>query len=156
MSVQVKLEWYEVQMAAEVGVRRHVEALRNDLPDRYGASDGAWNLHIEGACGEMTFAKVADLFWDGSVNTFDKGGDVGVIQVRTRSKPHYELIVRTKDRDEDTFVLVTGTSPVYEVHGYMTGAEAKAHDEWRQTHGGRTRSWFVPQEELYDIDDLIA
>lgn len=150
---QVSLEKYELQLASHVGCQRHVEAICADLQDRYGADKGGWNLHIEGACGELAFAKLLNIYWNGSINTFGLGGDVGDIQVRTRSRHDYELIVRAKDRDGDAFVLVTGVAPNYVVRGWLFGQEAK-RDEWLNAHGGRTPSWFIPHKELHPIFEL--
>ncbi|WP_051324000.1 hypothetical protein [Candidatus Solirubrobacter pratensis] len=150
----VDLEPYELAQAAYVGCQRHIESVAKGLPDRYGAEKGGWNLHIEGAAGELAFAKCLNVYWSGSVNTFGEGGDVGQIQVRTRSRHDYELIIREKDRDDDVFVLVTGVSPEYVVVGWTFGGIAKAHDEWRKTHGGRAAAWFVPHEALRPVDEL--
>jgi hypothetical protein len=147
--IEVVLTEFELHMAAGVGARRGVNAFVNGR--RQAAADvdseGNWQQHIEGACGEMAVARVLNRYWNGSVGTFKSGGDVGDIQVRTRSKHHYDLIVRSRDRDEDWFILVTGTAPRYRVHGYVRAADAKK-DEYRQNHGGHGEAWFVPAANL--------
>lgn len=153
--MRVKLEPYELIQAALVGSHRHVSSIAKGLEDKYGAEKGGWNLHLEGACGELAFAKAADAFWSGSVDTFSKGGDVGKVQIRTRSKPEYDLIVRAKDRDEDLFVLVVGVAPEYEVVGAIRGGDAK-QDRWEKSYGGRPSAWFVPKDELLPFDELVA
>jgi hypothetical protein len=111
-------------------------------------------MHIEGACGEAAVAKALNVFWSGTVNTFKRGGDIGSkIQVRTRSKSYYELIVRQDDRDDDIFILVTGKAPSFDVVGWTLGKDAKK-EQWIQTHGNREAAWFVPQKELLDINTL--
>lgn len=149
----IHLEKYELQLAAQVGIQRHIEAVVAGLEDKYGAKKGGWNLHIEGAAGELALAKLLNVYWNGSVNTFSSGGDVGQLQVRTRSKHDYELLIRAKDRDDDAFILVTGASPDFVVRGWLFGKEAK-RDEWRQTHGGRDPAWFVPHSGLRPIHEL--
>lgn len=150
----VTLTPVEVELAAMTGVKRQIEALRAGRPDRYGADahDG-WSLHIEGAAGEAAAAKVLDRYWGATVNTFSSGGDVGLLQVRTRSRHDYELIVRDKDRHEDAFILVTGTVPRFRVHGWINGRDAK-REEWKREHGGRPAAFFVPQDKLSPLSTL--
>jgi len=152
--IEVTLTPVEVALAAMTGVKRQIEALRAGRPDRYGAdaADG-WSLHIEGAAGESAAAKVLDRYWAAPVNTFGSGGDVGSLQVRTRSRHDYELIVRDKDRDEDAFILVTGAVPRFRVHGWLFGREAK-QTQWRREHGGRSAAFFVPQDKLSPLFTL--
>lgn len=136
-----------------VGLRRHVEALRDQRPDVYGCT-GAWDLHIVGACGELAVAKVLKRYWSGTVNTYKNGGDIGRrMQVRTRTRAGYELLVRDSDRDDDVFVLVRGEGPVFEVVGWLLGREAK-QAQWKQTHGGRAPAYFVPDDALHDLEHL--
>lgn len=146
---------YELHLAASVGVRRQIEAMSAGRPDRHGHSGAGWNLHLEGACGELAVAKALGRYWDGSVNTFKKGGDVGAVQVRTRSKHEYELIVRQGDRDSDVFVLVTGVAPSYRVRGWLRGGDAK-RPEWEKTHGDRPPAWFVPHAALKSFPESMV
>jgi hypothetical protein len=138
-------------MVFSVALQRQLEAMKADRPNRYGANgDGLTKQlekHIEGAGGELAFAKTRGLYWNGSVNTYRDGGDVGAVQVRTRLQAHYDLIVRESDRDEDWFVLMIGQLPVYRFMGYIRGIDAK-RDEWLADHGGHGRAWFVPQDAL--------
>jgi hypothetical protein len=148
MNNSVVLTWSEVFWAAQVGIRRHIEALRKGLTDAYGAdSEHGWNMHIEGACGEMAFAKYGHLYWDGSVNTFKNGADVSGLHVRTRSKHNYELIIREDDPDDGTFVLVTGFCPNYRIVGCILARNGK-RVEWEQDYGGRSPAFFVPHSAL--------
>lgn len=154
--MEIRLSWFEVHLASEIGCRRHLAALQAGLPDRHGADrdDDGWTKHVEGAAGEMAVAKALNLYYDGSVNTFRDGADVGhQIQVRTRSKAHYELLVREGDADLAPYVLVTGRSPAFRIVGWMYGADAK-QDAWRKAHGGRDAAYFVPQAALYPIEEL--
>lgn len=148
--IEVRLAEHEIVMAAGVGVRRQAEALAKGLPDKHGFEGEGFAVHIDGALGELAVAKATNRFWNGSVSTFKAGGDVGRIQVRTRSKDWYDLIVRRDDRDDDAFVLVTGRCPVYKVWGWIRGADAK-REAFLQTHGDREAAWFVPKDALVAI-----
>lgn len=149
--VRVNLSASEMMAAALIGISRHVSAVKRGLRMAHGIDpDNAWSAHIEGACGEAAFAKAANVFWTSSVNTFKEGGDVRSVQVRTRSKHGYELLVRDGDADDSVFVLVTGRAPSYVVRGWIMGRDAKRR-EWSQSHGGREAAYFVPHSALLPV-----
>jgi hypothetical protein len=148
--IEVTLHTFEVKMGAAVGMDRHIAALDRRLPDRHGFTGDGWKVHVEGALGELAVAKALNRFWNGSVNTF-KGGDLGRLQVRTRSRHDYDLIVRDSDADDEYFMLVTGQCPSYQVHGYIKGADAK-QPQWLQTHGDRPAAWFIPKDALTPLN----
>lgn len=146
----VVLSWQEAFFGAMIGIRRQIEAVRRELPDRHGAnSDDGWRMHIEGACGEMAYAKGCNRFWTAGVNTYKGESDMpGGIEIRTRSSDHYDLIVRADDSNDRYYILVIGRCPRYRLIGGIWGSEAKARNEWVQSYGGREPAWFVPQSEL--------
>lgn len=148
----VTLTPFELWLASGVGIRRHIEALRKGSRDTFGAKQ-SWDLHVEGACGECAAAKAIGRYWNGSVNTYHDGGDIGAIQVRTRSEDTYDLIIRDNDPDGALFVLVTGRAPQYCVRGYIRGRDGK-RAEWRKTYGGRDAAFFVPQSALQPIERI--
>jgi len=156
MTINVTLNASEMLAAAFVGVRRHVAAIARGLADKHGLTgdkDG-WGLHIEGAAGEVAAAKALGRYWSASVNTFKAGYDVDGIQIRTRSQDHYDLIIRANDPSDAIFVLVTGASPNFKVHGWILAGDGKC-DEFVQSHGNRPPAWFVPQSRLNSIESLI-
>lgn len=152
----ITLSWYELWMASGIGAKRHIESLKGGDSDQHGC-DGmnAWTMHIEGAAGEMAAAKAMGTYYSGSINTYRTGGDVGAIQVRTRSRPEYDLLIRPGDRDGDVFVLVTGRSPDLDVRGWILAKDAKRAC-WLKAYGGRPPAYFVPQDQLNPISSLIA
>ncbi len=153
--MEVRLEPFELALSTPVGCRRYMSALYKGLKDGHGLDpevDG-WAIHIEGAAGELAFAKATNRYWSGSVDTFKRGGDVGLFQVKTRSKHKYDLLVRPGDKDDDTFVLVTGQIPVFRVRGWCLGWEAKLA-KFSQTHGDRPAAFFVPVDQLRDVKEL--
>lgn len=151
----VTLEWFEISAAAQVGVCRNVEAIRAGYSPRLRGKDAMWDRHVLGALGECAFAKATGRYWSGSVNTFKSGGDVGsTIQVRTRSKHDYDLIVREDDKDGDIYVLVTGGPQDFRVHGWMRCEDAKAR-KYVNNHGGYGEAYFVPQRALRPIEELV-
>lgn len=144
----VTLSLSEVLSGATIGITRQLAALKRGLPDRHGMDPGnGWTVHIEGACGEIAVAKALGAYWSASVNTFKQGGDVGSLQVRSRSRDDYDLIVRDSDDDAALFVLVTGTAPHYRVRGWIKGSDAK-QPEYLREHGNRPAAYFVPADCL--------
>jgi len=162
MTIKVKLEWYEAEMAAHVGVSRNISCIKKGLLPAHGAKiEDQWTMALEGACGEIAVAKVLNTYWHGPVDTFKKGFDVGNYQVRARQERKdrkgnivkVELIVRDDDRDDDIFIFVVGTCPNYEVMGWIEGRRAKqAH--WSEDYGNREAAYFIPREHLNPIEDL--
>lgn len=154
--IEITLSFHEIYMAALIGVMRRIVSLKQGHKHRFG-NDGsnAWEEHIEGACGEVAFAKAVGKYWDGSINRFgSKGGDVGDrYQVRTRSKEYYDLYVRPEDADDKPYVLVIGRNGKYKVYGWMYGRDAK-QEKWLKEYGGRRGAYFVPKEELQPLDAL--
>lgn len=153
MAIRLELTPAEMLLAATTGVHRNVAAIRRGLPDVAGHSGSGWDLHVEGACGEMAVAKHLGLFWNGSINTFRSGNDVGAWQVRTRSRADYDLVVRPNDKPENIFILVIGIAPVFDIIGWISGSDAR-RDEWKQTYGGRPEAWFVPQKNMNPMNTL--
>lgn len=151
--IEITLSPEELMMCATVAAQRHVESLVSGRQDRHGAasSDNRLGHHFEGACGELALCKAKNMHWGGTVNSF-KGADVGRnIQVRTRSRHDWDLIVRTDDSDLDWFVLVTGQAPDFTLRGYIKGRDAK-RQEWLRDHGGHGDAYFVPQSALTPIE----
>jgi hypothetical protein len=146
----------ELTMAAECGIMRNIACLIDGREPAHGFDDenGSWNAHVEGACGEVAAAKVLGRFWSPTVNTFH-APDIGLkIQVRTRSRHDYDLLVRSSDGADHAVVCVTGLAPRFAVHGYLIAQDAR-RDEWVQRYGGRPPAWFVPKKHLRDIRDLL-
>ena len=149
--MEVTLTTHEMAIAAWVGVRRNVESRRRGLRDRHGYKGDGWQVHIEGAGGELAVAKALDMYWDGSVNTF-KRADLPGIQVRT-ALTHKNLIVRPADAPDEVFVLVTGQMPDYQVHGRLRGSDAM-QPQFLSGVGGRPPAYFVPPSKLNPIETL--
>lgn len=145
----VRLESHEVALAAQVGIRRQLEALARNLPDKHGYQGDGWSIHIHGAGGELAFAKAAGMYWNGSVNTFKAPDLAGNIQVRTRSGVggREDLIVRPGDASSDVFVLVVGQVPEFVVAGWCYGSQAK-QKRFAQNYGDRPSAYFVPRKQL--------
>ena len=147
----ITLSSHEMMLAATVGIMRQITNLRDKRADYYGAeAEAAWQIHIEGAIGEMVVAKHCNVFWNGNMGNL-RAKDAGKLQVRTTRWPNGSLILHPKDLDDDIFVLVTGEAPNYTVRGWISGAEGKSQDLWEEKCKGRP-AFFVPQFRLYTMD----
>lgn len=156
-AITIALTWGEVLQAAQVGVMRQVQNLKAGTQDRHGASlDRGWQLHIEGAIGELAVAKYRDRFWSGALGNW-KADDVGRWQVRSRNRPPGQevgdLTVHPSDPDDRPFVFVTGWPPAYTLHGFIMGRDAKKDEWWRDPAKGRP-AFFVPTSALRDLSEL--
>ena len=154
MSKEITLLPHEVILAAQVGRRRHFQAVMEGKKDRHGFDGDPLRIHVEGAAGEMVVSRALGIYWDGSVGTW-KANDLPGIQVRTRSEHWHDLLIRRDDDLTARWVLVTGKIklPTYRVHGWVYGHEANKRD-FLKTHGGRPPAWFFPQSLLRPIETL--
>ena len=148
--MKVKLSWHELAMATEIGRLRNLANIKYQRQDSTNQKRYDWHNHLEGACGELAVAKALGRYWDGSVDTFKKP-DVCGFQVRT-ALSHKNLIIRPIDSGDDNFVLVTGNSPFYEIHGWIKGSEGKQDKFWRTDV--RAPAWFVPIKYLNPFETL--
>jgi len=157
MAIEITLPRELLYEAAVVGIKRHIQALAHNLQDRHGADpDRGWQNHVEGACGEAAYALARGLPVELTIGTFRQQADFGdKCEVRTRSKHHYDLIVRRDDDPQKYYVLVTGVAPTYRVHGWISGADARRPD-WVRAYGSREPAWFVPQRALHPFPPRLA
>jgi hypothetical protein len=147
----------DIADARDVAERRQISALRSGKQDKYGRrASAAENLrvHLLGAFAELAAARALGVSWDGPVDTYKTGADIGdFIQVRGRSESWHEMIVRPDDQDHHTFFLVTANLDVpsaplrLTVRGWLNGGAAKQR-RWWDNKGGRDYAYWVPQQEL--------
>lgn len=150
--MRVILTWHEAAMASDIGRLRQLSSVKSGRQDAHGYQGAGWSEHIEGACGEMAVAKALGVYWNGSIDSF-QADDLPGMQIKTRSRHDYELLVRPGDNDESVFVLVTGQCPEYEIRGWIKGGDAK-RQEWLRDYGGRPPAYFVPHDSLLSADQL--
>jgi hypothetical protein len=153
--VWVTLTLSELLHGVTVGALRSYESRKQSFEKgTHGLNTDDENLlamDLEGALGEICVSKVLNKYWGGGVNTY-KGADIGdSIQVRTRSKHTYDLLVRDGDNPAHFYFHVTGMYPEYCVRGWMKGTNAK-DPKYLAGHGGRPSAYFIPESDLRPID----
>ena len=124
-----------------------------------GASFGskALEIHLLGAAGEMAVAshlKMKSFLYQAT--EAERGScDLPGIDVKTRSKHQYDLIVQKNEPAEKKYVLVTIQNKTTLVHGWIHGGEAMQEKFWADPAKGRP-AYFVPKEYLHPIETLVV
>ncbi len=149
----------ERRQAMEEGMRRQAtnEARglrgRNNGP-RFG--DKALQVHLLGAAGEMAVAShlglKEHLYAEREAR---RGSDdlPGGIDVKTRSRHSYDLIIQKSENADKRFVLVTIQDHKTLIHGWCYGHEALQERFWADPARGRP-AYFVRKEYLRPMETL--
>jgi len=89
--------------------------------------------------------------FDPANSRFKETADVGSnIEVKWTKYEMGSLIIYEKDRNSDIAILVTGTSPNYELKGWLPVTMAK-NPRWR--HRSQP-TWWITQPNLHPIENL--
>ena len=156
--VNISLTKKEIMQGALVGVMRHTECIRKHTKLNQQDAKVGWQNDIEGALGEMAWAKAVNKYWSGASTFLENGSsvsDVDDIEVRTTPLDSGKLILRVNDSDTKRFVLVTGLDGRYVIRGFIFGSEGK-QQRFISAPNRRTAAFFVPQAELYNINELFT
>jgi len=143
----------EMTLALMVGGLRQVTNLRDGRRDAHGARrDRGWQLHVEGAAGELAVAKALNLYWSGRLGCL-RASDVGALQVRTTPCNGYRLVIHPEDPDDARFIFVVGMVPCFRLAGWLYASEGKRREWWDDPVGGRP-AYFIPETALHAMDTL--
>jgi hypothetical protein len=140
--------------AIKVGTLRHKESIKRGCQQAYGAEGHNLQIDILGAAGEYAYCIYTDQEWTESVNTF-KAPDVGInIQIRTTTRTNGRLIVRSRDKDNELFVLVIASpnERLFKIVGSILGKDAK-QPRFLDAPNNRPTAWFVEQSALTEIEN---
>lgn len=158
--MEITLTEDEMRVAATAGIERMIHVIVAGRGNRHGESDwGAWQRHVEGAMGEQAVAKALGVEWDPHIGRVDRpdlqfGGLV--VEVRTRRYGKAELITHPEDRDDAVFILAVGMNGSYRLAGWITGADSKHQRFWGDNAKKNRPAFWVPQEELYPMKQLLG
>lgn len=152
-ALTVDLDEGDMRHAASVAIERQIYNLfRPGLKNTYQAPpEQAWAFHIQGALGEKAVARYYGLPWPERIGDYH-ARDVGGLQVRSTSLEDGCLIVHDRDKNDDPFILVTGSGPRFCLRGWLLGYEAKQPFYMRS--GVRHGAYFVPIEDLRPMASL--
>jgi hypothetical protein len=152
--IRVHMSWQAIRMYAGLGVERQIHAMHRDLKDLTNAdqvpSYDPWGNNINGAIGEAAVAKALGIWFEPTINTFDRVPDVGPYQVRCMK----DFIIRPRDKPEQIYIWVTNHCPFYDVMGWIYGHEAR-RPEWEGGFPPRPKAWFVPNDPEF-IHDMAT
>ena len=137
--------------------RQAVNEMRGLKGRNGGAATGATALtiHLLGAAGEMAVASYLGLKHCLYQETEAKRGscDLPGIDVKTRSRHGYDLIVQQNESPNKKFVLVTIQDKKTVIHGWIGGKDAMKQEYWSDPAGGRP-AFFVPKTALRPMSTL--
>ncbi len=157
--IEICLTEEERALARKEGIRRQSINAAKGLRGRNG---GAWqgskalDIHLLGAAGEVAVASYLGLKEHLFKETEAcRGSDdlPGGIDVKTRSRHSYDLIVQKQEDPQKRFVLVTICGQQTLIWGWCYGREAMQERYWSDPARGRP-AFFVPKERLHSIDTL--
>ena len=145
-------------LAMEEGMRRQRV---NEARGLRGRNKGAWkghkalDIHLLGAAGEVAVASYLGMKEYLFKETEARRGsdDLPGIDVKTRSRHQYDLIVQKNENACKKFVLVTIESQKTFLHGWCYGHEAMKEEFWADPARGRP-AYFVPKEALSPMETL--
>jgi hypothetical protein len=148
----------ERQAARDEAFRRQEVNEALGLRGRNGgvaSGDKALTIHLLGAAGEMATASYLGLKDFLYQETEAKRGscDLPGIDVKTRSRHHYDLIVQKNESPEKRYVLVTIENKKTLIHGWIRGKDAMKEEYWSDPAGGRP-AYFVPKTALMPMSTL--
>ena len=144
----------------EEGMRRQAVNEAKGLRGRNGgASFGskALEIHLLGAAGEMAVASHLGMksFLYQATEAERGSCDLPNIDVKTRSKAAYDLIVQKNEPPEKKYILVTIQDKTTLIHGWIYGKEAMQEKFWADPAKGRP-AYFVPKQNLHPMETLTV
>jgi len=148
----------ERKQAMEEGLRRQGVNEAKGLRGRNkGAAVGqkALDIHLLGAAGEMAVASYLGMKDHLYKESEARRGsdDLPGIDIKTRSKHSYDLIVQRSENPAKKFILVTIENKTTFIHGWCYGHEAMQEQYWADPARGRP-AYFVPKEALKPLSSL--
>ena len=154
----VSIDTVEFKTAIEVASHRAIQSIVRNNKDSLSKKNWLDNLntHIVGCIGELAVAKALHITWDKSVGTYKKQADLSDnIEVRHRTNPEWQLIVRDNDDDNKIYILSRGMPPsVIEIVGWIYGHMGKK-EEYKKDPGGYGRpAYFVPDNVLQPMETM--
>ena len=134
--VTTRLSFFELHLAASVGIGRRCKAMRANLRDKFTGRPlpTPWEKDIVGAQGELSAASYFGLYWAGTVGRIDTPDLPTGLEIKTRlhtpgikEKIKLDLVlpIGTTLPDEARIVLVYGRGIDFDLVGWTTARHAK-------------------------------
>lgn len=153
--MEVKLTDWELEIAYTIGVKRHLDSLKKNLQNKFGATnERSLFLHVSGAVGEMAVAKALNKYYVGHVNIFTKP-DVDKYQIRFTGMVPPQLIIRNQDKNDEIFISVSSGEQynIFHINGWLYGKEGKL-PEYIKNPSNRGEAYFIEINKLHSMEML--
>lgn len=140
--------------------RQKANEQRNVSGRNGGASTGVLALshHKIGAAGEVAVASylgLKDYLFKDKNPSRDSYDLPYNIDVKTRAKHNYDLIVQLDDKSDKIYWLVTIENKNTKIHGWIPHDKCVKKEYIKDPAGGR-KAYFVPKENLYAPELFIS
>jgi hypothetical protein len=158
--IKINLTQEEKDIVIAEAHRRQSQNEMKGIRGRNGASstgDTALRYHLIGAAGEMAVASFLGLknyLYKEQIAMKGSSDLPGNIDVKTRSKHFYDLIVQFDDKPGKNYWLVTIENKVIMIHGWLPWDECMKPEYKKDPAKGRA-AYFVPQSILKHPSDWI-
>ena len=129
---------------------------RNNGGEKAEKGKLALRYHLLGAAGEMAVAALLGLEHELYKDTEARRGSFDLppnIDVKTRSRRHYDLIVQLDEQPRKAMVLVTIENKQTLVHGWIKSEDAM-QGQWKKDPARGRPAYFVPQAKLHPLSLL--
>lgn len=126
---------------------------RNNAPAH---GEAALRMHTLGAAGEMAVASFLGLEGHVFQETMARRGSCDLppnIDVKTRARHYYDLIVQLDEEQDKRLVLVTIENRETRIHGWINSSDAM-QEKWRKECVKNRPAYFVPQTALLPLSSL--
>jgi hypothetical protein len=160
LSFKRVLEAHDAELALSEAIRRQSYNSSKRLRGVNGAPASgkkALDMHYIGCVGEIIVAKLLGLedwlFIDEAPITGSPDLPGG-IDVKTRPKHGYDLLIQRRDSPRKRYVLVTFQNEEAIVVGWLPGSEAM-RDEYIKAYRQGRPCYCVPQAALRPIEELL-
>ena len=160
----IDLTEQEMRLAIQVGTERCISSWSKGSKHAAGYKPkDLFDTNIKGAAAEIAVAKMLDVYYVPSVNTYKSEPDIQPnIEVRMTQTMPPCLIIRPNDVRDRRYVLVQnkwvhGKLPKFEVLGWETftnGVDKAWESFWTDFGQNRPHCWAIPAAELHKMEAL--
>jgi len=154
--IKIHLNESEAFHAALAGIQRRLQGIFTlGRSDKHGFDGLGWDIDIEGAGAEIAACNALKIPWTHAVKIVADPskleGDIAPgVEVRHTVTHSNSLILHPEDKDDYSYLLVTGKMPNYVVRGWLKARDGKKDKYWRTDV--REPAYFIPQSDLNLID----
>jgi len=159
---KIKLQPFEIQIAADVATRRFIENLKQGKSFSYGyqgSDEKTLALGIMGCCAEVAFAKSQNKYFNGSYSdSYARYTDSDFqdnIEIRSQKRKDYNfLLIRPNEKKGKYILVIDEGNFEFTIVGWFPFLNDMPERLTNFGHHNRPPAYKVDIKELYDIKDL--